>query len=217
MDIRGLEAVWVEIKIKNIPILVGGSYRPPNSNNAYMRVSESFDRACNTRINDVIITGDFNFNMHSDDGKKIRKLTNQYNLTQIIREPTHFTECSSSLIDLFILRNPANFLYSGVIDPFIPDQIRYHCPILILLKFLRPKLRIRKRKILNYELADYTRYRNLLSDYDLINKLESDLNIDSNVMLINQAILDAGEKAIPNKIITVRTNSHRWINCKLED
>ena len=216
LEIRGLEAVWVEIKIKNKPILVGGFYRPPNSNNAYFNlVSESFDRACNTGINDVIITGDFNFDMHSDAGKKIKELNNQYNLTQIIREPTHFTERSSSLIDLFILRNPANVLYSGVIDPFIPDQIRYHCPILILLKFLRPKPKIIKRKIWNYELADYNRYRNLLSECDLINKLESDLNIDSNVMLINQTILDAGEKAIPNKIITIRTNSHPWINCNI--
>ena len=79
--------------------------------------------------------------------------------------PTHFTERSSSLIDLFILRNPANVLYSGVIDPFIPDQIRYHCPILIPLIFLRPKPKIIKRKIWNYELADYNRYRNLLSLY----------------------------------------------------
>ena len=157
LEIRGLEeAVWVEIKIKNKPILVGGFYRPPNSNNAYFNlVSESFDRACNTGINDVIITGDFNFDMHSDAGKKIKELNNQYNLTQIIREPTNFTERSSSVIDLFILRNPANVLYSGVIDPFIPDQIRYHCPILILLKFLRPKPKIIKRKIWNYELADY--------------------------------------------------------------
>ena len=57
MEIRGLEAVWVEIMIKNKPILVGDFYRPPNSNNAYFNlVSESFDRACNTGINDVIIT-----------------------------------------------------------------------------------------------------------------------------------------------------------------
>ena len=51
--------------------------------------------------------------MHSDDGKKIKELNN----TQIIRGLTHLSERSSSLIDLFILRNPANrILYSGVIE-----------------------------------------------------------------------------------------------------
>ena len=77
--------------------------------------------------------------MLSNDSKKVKKLMNQHNLEQIIREPTHYTESSSSLIDLFLFRNPASMLNSGVIDPFIPDQIRYHCPILVLLKFLRTK------------------------------------------------------------------------------
>ena len=96
---------------------------------------------------------------------------NQCNLKQIIREPTHCTESLSSLVDLFRFRNPANVLCSGIIDPFIRDQIRYHCPILVhlLLKFLRPKPKTIKRKILNYERADFSKYRVLLSEYDLIN------------------------------------------------
>ena len=132
-------------------------------------IAESFDRACNTTINDIIITGDFNFNMLSNDGNKVNELMNQYNLKQIIRNPMHYTESSSSLIDLFLFRNPANVLYSGVIDPFTPDQIRYHCPILVLLKFLHPKPKTIKRKIWYYELVDFSKYRVLLSRYDLIN------------------------------------------------
>ena len=65
LEIRGLEAVSVEVKVKGKCILVGGFYRPPNSNNAYFNLNtESFDRACNTGINDISMTGDFNFNIY---------------------------------------------------------------------------------------------------------------------------------------------------------
>ena len=59
--------------------------------------------------------------MFSSENKKIKELINQYNLKQIITESTHFTENSSTLIDLFLIRNKANILYSEVTDPFIPD------------------------------------------------------------------------------------------------
>ena len=35
LEIRGLEAVWVALRIKGKTLLLGGFYRPPNSNNAY--------------------------------------------------------------------------------------------------------------------------------------------------------------------------------------
>ena len=113
---------------------------------------------------------------------------NQCNLKQITREPTHYTEGSFCLISLCLFRNPANVLYCGVIDPFIPDQIRYRCPILVLLKFIHPKPKTIKPKVWNYELADFSKNCVLLSEYDLINNLESDTNIDSYVILIIKAI-----------------------------
>ena len=63
--------------------------------------------------------------MFSNDRKKIKTLITQFNLEYVIRDPTHYTESSSSLIDLILCRNPTNVLHSGVIDPFIPNQIRY--------------------------------------------------------------------------------------------
>ena len=59
LEIRGSEAVWVELKVKDKTLLLGGFYRPPNSNNANL-ISESLDRAYNTNISDIIITGEFN-------------------------------------------------------------------------------------------------------------------------------------------------------------
>ena len=110
-------------------VLIGGFYRPPNSNTGYMDlIKESIDRAYNTNIVDIIITGDFNFNMMSNNLNKLKELILEYNLNQLITDPTHFTETSSSLIDLILVRNQANILCSMVADPFVPNQVRYHCP-----------------------------------------------------------------------------------------
>ena len=57
--------------------------------------------AVDTGISDIIITGDFNLNMLSQQtSRKIDTVCQTYSLSQIISEPTHFTEHSSSLIDL---------------------------------------------------------------------------------------------------------------------
>ena len=92
LEIRGLETVWVEVTLKGKLILVGGFYRPPNSNNAYLNlIAESFDRACNIGIDNIIITGDFNFNMLSNDERKMKTLINQFNLEKVI---SHYVNVS---------------------------------------------------------------------------------------------------------------------------
>lgn len=140
LELRGLEAVWVEVKVKSKTILVGGFYRPPNSNNNYSNLmEESIDRAFNTNIIDIFILGDFNYNLSRNSSNKMTEIIQEFSLKQLITESTHFTENSSSLTDLILVRNNTNVLTSGVADCFIPDQIRYHCPVIVLLKFLRPR------------------------------------------------------------------------------
>ena len=209
---QDLEAVWVEITIKSKKILIGGFYRPPHSNTDYFnKINESIDRAYSTNIVDILITGDFNFNMFSNENNKMKELIQQYNLNQLIREPTHFTEHSASLIDLILVRNTTSIVTSGVADSFIPDQIRFHCPVLVLLKFLRPTVKSYKRRVWNYPLADFNKYREQLTNYDLQNKIESNSNIDDNVLCIADCIMQANQESIPNKIVTIRPNENPWI------
>ncbi|MCG8076808.1 MAG: endonuclease/exonuclease/phosphatase family protein, partial [Candidatus Thiodiazotropha taylori] len=217
LEINGLEAIWLELLVKSKKLLIAGIYRPPNSNFAYMDlIKESVDRAYNTNIVDIFILGDFNYNMALNRENKITELMYEFNLSQLITDSTHFTEHSSSTIDLILARNTANILQSRVADPFIPDQIRYHCPIVVFLKFIRPSTKSFKRKIWNYKLADYDTYRTLLSESNLIENLQTDNDIDSNVKLVSSAILTSAESAIPNKIITVKASDLPWVTCRLK-
>ena len=59
-----VECVWVEILIKNKPVLIGTFYRPPNSNVSVLSdIETSIDLAHDTGIKDIIITGDFNLDL----------------------------------------------------------------------------------------------------------------------------------------------------------
>ena len=111
LEVKGPKAVWVEIKTKSKKVLIGGFYRPPNTNAQYFnRINESIDRAYNTNIPDVIILGDFNFNLLHGNNNKMKDLFQVYNMKQLISDPTHFTENSSSLIDLILVCNSPNIL-----------------------------------------------------------------------------------------------------------
>ena len=197
-------------------ILVGIFYKPPNSSPDYFELlKESIDRACNTDIIDIIITGDFNCNMAQSIPNKMRELMSEYNLSQLISDDTHFTEHSSSLLDLILVRNKENILMSGVVDPLI-QQVRYYCPVMVLLKFTPPRASSFKRKIWYYKLADYNKFRELLSEASLENLIQSNDNINQNIQDITDAIVSAAEKSIPNKIVTVKPNESPWITCHIK-
>ena len=94
LEINGLGAVWLELfcKIEN-SIRGRYIYRPPNSNLAYMDlIKENVDRAYNTNIVDIIIAGDLNFNMALNSDNEITELMNEFHLSQLITDLTHFTE-----------------------------------------------------------------------------------------------------------------------------
>ena len=149
--------------------------------------------------------------MFTNENNKINYLNLQYQLAQLIADSTNFTENSLSLIDLFFVRNSSNVLLSEELDSFIPDQTRFHCPIILLLKFIGPTS---KRRIWNYNFADYDRYRDLLSRSDLI--MDLTLNyINEVVQNITEEIHNASLEAIPNKVVTIWPSDRPWITTKI--
>ena len=84
LELRGLEAVWIEIQVKSKLILVGGFYRPPNSNNNYNNlIEESIDKAFNTNIANIFILGDFNCNLLHNNDNKMTEIIQEFNFKAI--------------------------------------------------------------------------------------------------------------------------------------
>ena len=141
LEIRGIECVWIEVANNNKRIMFGLFYRAPNSDANYLSsIEDSIALAVDTGVADIIITGDFNFNyLDLQSRRKIDSLCTQFSLFQTINQLTHFTEYSSSLIDIILVSNKDNLILSSVGDPFLNQQMRYHCPIFGILKFSKPK------------------------------------------------------------------------------
>ncbi len=120
--------------------------------------------AVDTGLRDIIIVGDFNYNtLNPQANRHVSSICRQFAMTQCIRTPTHFTEHSESIIDLIFTSNTDSVVLSGVGDPFLPQQTRFHCPTFGLLNFSKPKIKPFKRKIWQYEHGDYDMFRQELS------------------------------------------------------
>ena len=79
----------------------------------------------------------------------------QFSLYQSISQPTHFTEHSSSLIDIILVSNKENLILSGVADPFLNQDVRFHCPVYGVLKFSKPKSKAFVSHICSFENGNY--------------------------------------------------------------
>ena len=116
----------------------------------------------------LLITGDFNLDILKNiSNGKIRDLCQQINFEQLINEPTHFTEKSSPLIYLILTINKNNLLISGVGEPFLEQNIRYHCPVFCSLNFAKPLMPLYQRKIYLYDRGNYQTISNDLMQTDL--------------------------------------------------
>ena len=137
LELQDIECLWIELSLNRRKILNGTFYRPPNSPaSALASIETSMGLAYDTNISDILIVGDFNLDMQKPvPGRKVDNLCQQFNLHNLIQEPTRFTESFLSIIDLLLTSNKNSVLLSGVGEPFLEQEIRYHCPVFCIFVF----------------------------------------------------------------------------------
>ena len=212
-----LEALCVEIILKSHKLLLCGVYRPPNTGNAYWDLIENtLDNLSNSGVADIVVVGDFNSDMRTlSSSAKMRNLISSYNFHQVIDEPTHYTEHSSSVIDLVLVSEPENVIYSDVTSPFIPNLVRYHCPTVLYLKYRNPVNKTYKRHIWLYDRGDYNQFRHKLSQVNCDQVFVSN-NVNECAEKITDSIINAAKESIPNKTVTIRPSEPQWINSQIK-
>lgn len=211
LELPNVECVWIEFSACNKKYLIGSFYRPPSStNDVLLSIEDSIALSFDTNIQNILITGDFNLDVSKQfANKKVSDLCQQFSLDQIITEPTHYTETSSSVIDLFLTTNKNNVLLSGVGEPIFDQNIRYHCPIYCVLNFGKFTTPIYTRHIWLYDKGDYRSFSRDLTNMDW-NPLKSD-DIDEYAENITDCITKLAMKYIPNKDIKVRKSDPAWL------
>jgi hypothetical protein len=108
---EAVEQMWLSVRVQGRTVMIGTAYRPP-----WQDLSVFLDSLTNSITSfgangGVILLGDFNVNLLDPGSGACNQLTqflHSVSLTQIVREPTHFTEHSQTLID--IICTDVNFL-----------------------------------------------------------------------------------------------------------
>ena len=155
--------------------------------------------AVDTGLTDIIITGDLNLNLlNPQTSRKICSLCTQFSLFQSITQPTHFTENFSSLLDVILVTNKENLVLSGVGEPFLNQELRYHCPVYGILKFSKQKHKTFTRHIWSYEHGNY----NIL--WEKASSLNWNTCHDVYANNLNAAITDLASECIPNRVIRIK-------------
>ena len=140
---------------------------------------------------------------------KIVSVCQQFSLTQHITEPTHYTENSASLLDIIMVSNNNSLHLSGVGDPFLSQDLRFHCPVFGILNFSTPKAKSFERHEWLYNQDDYDLLREKASTTDW--ESFKSPNIDLYAEGITKRIKEIPIECFPNKIITVKPSSLPWI------
>ena len=128
----------------------------------------------------------------------------------MITDPTHFTETSNSIIDLFLTSNKTDVLLSGVGEPFLEQNIRYHCPIYCILKFDKPKLKPFSRHIWLFDRGNYESLSQEISNTNWDMLKNNDINIYANNL--TEQVSKSSKIHIPNKFIKVKQSDPHWMN-----
>ena len=211
LEPRGIECIWIELVNKHKHVLFGVFYRPPNaSSNYYSLIEDSLHLAVDTGNNDVVVIGDFNFNLlSSQTSRKIDSLCSQFAFYQSIDQPTHYTENSASLLDTILVHNKDSLVFSGVGDPFLGQDLRYHCPVFGILKFSKPKMKSYVRNIWIYDQGDYQQLRMKAAATDWASLFHNNLNVYASN--ITNHLISIAKECIPNKTVRIRPSDPPWL------
>ena len=132
-----------------------------------------------------------------------------YNLEELIKEPTHIRDNGSrSCIDLICTDQPFLFVDSGVLPSL--DSHSKHNIIHGRLNFHAPSPPPYKRRIWDYDKAKIEDIRKNLADTDW-HSLFFQLSSNEMALVFTDTVLDIFSKNIPNKIVTCHDKDAAWI------
>lgn len=98
-----VEQMCIGVTIRSKKIAIGTAYRPPWLS-VQVFIDALSDSICPLSYNDhVILLGDSNINFLSPEVSSysiLNNFFNEFNLSQQVTEPTHFTSFSETLLDL---------------------------------------------------------------------------------------------------------------------
>ena len=169
----------------------------------------------------IVVLGDFNAKLsqwHDKDsstseGISIENITSQFGLHQIINEPTHILENSSSCIDLIFTSQPNLSVESGTqpsLHPNCHHQIIY---AKFNLEVLYPPPYT--REVWHYKDSNVDLIRRSINEFDW-DRAFANKHVDEKVLIFNKTVLNILSNFIPHEVIVCDDKDPPWFNGKIK-
>ena len=212
------EFLFVEVSVLHQKLAIGTFYKAPNIPCKVFH--EAFDSLVYifNRYEQPILTGDFNVNCLTPESSNFKTLSSSiiepFNLTQIIDQPTRITETSSTLIDLFLVKNPEKVISHGACAvPGISD----HHLIFMAYDIKKPKfkpLKVTARNFKNFDMEAFLAAAELANFENIYNVV----NVNDKVTILENTINDLLDIFAPYKTFTVtKQNSTPWLTDNIRE
>jgi exonuclease III len=134
----GVEALWIDIQVQGKKILIETVYRPPNERAEYWDLlAENLEKAKETEVGTIILTGDLNCNMLVPD-TKLHKILAGLHMELLIKKPTHYTGNNATLLDIIATTSTDLVERSEVLTPTLSN----HCDVAVHLNVRKPETEI---------------------------------------------------------------------------
>ena len=221
------ECLVCEVKSGTKKLILALLYRSPSQDSdEFTAFKQKWEETINN-INNIspaasVFIGDFNArnprwwtgDVTNSQGEDISEIATQYNLHQLIDEPTHFRPgFSPSCIDLIFSSSETLVLDSGVL-PSLNPQCHHQIP------FVKVNFKIKfppayERRIWDFARADIRGIKLALDCIDWERSF-SGLNVDGCVSLLSHYVLNIFSNFVPNKTITVRDKDALWMTAEIK-
>lgn len=210
------EQLWITIKISGVTIAIGTWYRPPASQQ--QRFLESFEESLSlvaAQCSGIICLGDININqldLALCGTKKLTEILENFDMVQIITEPTRTTNTSKKLLDIIACSNSLPIKSSGVQKSNIAD----HCLVYCDLSVKKPKIEPFLYTFRDFRHFDQDLFQTELNNTDL-SSIYLATDIDLKLAIFNKIILDLFHVHAPIKTVKITKPAAPWLtdNIKL--
>ena len=105
-------------KPNSVPFNITALYRPPSCNVGFFSSLEKIVQTLDVESKEFILLGDLNCNYitenYDNQLNHLKQISETFQLTQLIKEPTRITPLSKTLIDVIFSNDPSRIILTGV-------------------------------------------------------------------------------------------------------
>ncbi|XP_031341035.1 uncharacterized protein LOC116169148 [Photinus pyralis] len=116
---ESIDHLWLMVTINKLKVVIGVIYVQPSANIQFFNDLTLIIEQIYLRSQLIILMGDLNVNLlckHASESKRLLSLFSNFDLVQLINEPTRITPKTASLLDVICVTNSFTINSSGTFD-----------------------------------------------------------------------------------------------------